>query len=247
MQLGAPVGQVEAIFRYPVKSMRGEALESASLGWHGLEGDRRFALRRLEDRSGFPWLTAGKFAELLCYSPLGENASPQPTHVRIPEGNVLPIWSEELAEEINRRYGSPVQMARMKDGIFDDASISVIASETVNEIGRLAGLPADPRRFRPNVVVRLASPAAFQEDAWLSGVLTFGEGDEAPAIAVTRRDIRCAMINLDPDTAESAPQVLKAVVWANDNTAGVYATVTRVGQLSVGQTIFLHRSIGNGA
>ncbi len=41
------IGQVEAIFRYPVKSMRGEPLEAANLGWHGLEGDRRLAFRRI--------------------------------------------------------------------------------------------------------------------------------------------------------------------------------------------------------
>jgi len=52
------IGQVEAIFRYPVKSMRGEQLEVANLGWHGLEGDRRLAFRRMADRSGMPWLTA---------------------------------------------------------------------------------------------------------------------------------------------------------------------------------------------
>jgi uncharacterized protein YcbX len=45
------IGHVEAIFRYPVKSMAGEPLEAAELGWHGLEGDRRLALRRLEERT----------------------------------------------------------------------------------------------------------------------------------------------------------------------------------------------------
>ena len=62
------IGQVEAIFRYPVKSMRGEGLEVANLGWHGLEGDRRLALRRLDDHSGFPWLTASTLPDLLLFS-----------------------------------------------------------------------------------------------------------------------------------------------------------------------------------
>jgi uncharacterized protein YcbX len=51
------IGHVEAIFRYPVKSMAGERLEVANLGWHGLDRDRRLAFRRMDDRSGFPWLT----------------------------------------------------------------------------------------------------------------------------------------------------------------------------------------------
>jgi len=127
----------------------------------------------------------------------------------------------------------------MKDGIFDDASISVIASETVREISRLAGVSADVRRFRPNVVVRLLRPAPFQEDEWLGGVLSFGDGDDAPAIAVTMRDVRCSMLNLDPDSASPAPEVMKAVVRANQKNAGIYGAVTRIGRLAVGQTIFL--------
>jgi len=63
------IGHVEAIFRYPVKSMGGEQLEAAELGWHGLEGDRRLAFRRIEDRSGFPWLSASKLPELLLFAP----------------------------------------------------------------------------------------------------------------------------------------------------------------------------------
>ncbi len=131
-------------------------------------------------------------------------------------------------------------MMQLKHGIFDDASISVIASDTVREIGRLAGLSPDVRRFRPNVVVRLLRPTPFQEDEWLGGVLSFGkEGDDAPAIAVTMRDVRCSMVNLDPDSASPAPEVLKAVVRVHQNTAGIYGTVTRIGRLAVGQTVFL--------
>ena len=60
------IGQVEALFRYPVKSMGGERLELAELGWHGLEGDRRLAFRRVDERSGFPWLTASKLPSCSC-------------------------------------------------------------------------------------------------------------------------------------------------------------------------------------
>jgi hypothetical protein len=79
----------------------------------------------------------------------------------------------------------------------------------------------------------------FQEEEWLGGVLSFGEGDGAAAIAVTMRDVRCSIVNLDPDSASSAPEVLKAVVRVNQNCAGIYGTVTRTGRLAVGQSIFL--------
>jgi uncharacterized protein len=235
------IGHVEAIFRYPVKSMGGERLEVATLGWHGLEGDRRLAFRRIDDRSGFPWLTAGKLPDLLLFAPhRGGDAAQLPTHVRTPEAQELPIFGEELATEVGRRYGAPVQMMQLQHGIFDEASISVIASDTVQEIGRLAGCSPDVRRFRPNVVVRLLRSIPFQEDKWLGGVLSFGEGVDAPAITVTLRDVRCSMVNLDPDSASPAPEVLKAVVRANQNNAGIYGTVTHIGQLAVGQPVLLY-------
>ena len=235
------IGHVEAIFRYPVKSMAGERIDAANLGWHGIEGDRRLAFRRTEDRSGMPWLTASKLPDLILFAPQRREDATQgdlPTHVRTPDGEEMPVFGEELAAEVGRRYGSPVQMMQLKHGIFDEASISVIASDTVGEISRLAGLSPDVRRFRPNVLVRLLRPGAFQEDEWLGGVLSFGEGDDAPAIAVTMRDIRCSMVNLDPDSATPAPEVLRAVVRTHQNTAGIYGAVTRIGRLAAGQGLF---------
>ncbi len=243
------IGHIEAIFRYPVKSMGGERLEAAKLGWHGLEGDRRLAFRRVNDRSGMPWLTASKLPELLLLAPHRREDGAQgdlPTHVRTPDGEEMPVFGEDLAAEIERRFGAPVQMMQLNHGIFDEACISVIASETVREIGRLAGRSLDVRRFRPNVVVRLLRPVPFQEDEWLGGVLSFGEGDDAPAVSVTMRDIRCSMVNLDPDSASSAPEVQMAVIRANRNQAGIYGTVTRTGRLAVGQTLFLRAATGKG-
>jgi uncharacterized protein YcbX len=236
------IGHVEAIFRYPVKSMAGERLEAATLGWHGIEGDRRLAFRRLDDRSGFPWLTASKLPDLLLFAPHRRDNGAQgdlPTHVRTPDGEEMPVFGENLTTEVGRRYRAPVQMMQLNQGIFDEASVSVIASDTVREIGRLAGKSLDVRRFRPNVVVRLRRSVPFQEDEWLGGVLSFGEGDDGPAVTVTMRDDRCSMVNLDPDSAASAPEVQKAVVRANQNHAGIYGAVTRTGRLAVGQIIRL--------
>ncbi len=236
------IGHVEAIFRYPVKSMGGERLEVARLGWHGLEGDRRLAFRRMDDHSGFPWLSASKLPDLLLFAPHRREGGAQgdlPTHVRTPEGEEMPVFGKDLAAEVGRRYGAPVQMMQLNHGIFDEASLSVIASDTVREIGRLAGHSLDVRRFRPNILVRLLRSGPFQEDGWVGGVLSFGEGDDAPAITVTMRDTRCSMVNFDPDSARPAPEVLKAVVRVHQNTAGIYGTVTRIGGLAVGQTIFL--------
>lgn len=238
------IGRVEAVFRYPVKSMRGEALDAASLGWHGIDGDRRLALRLIEQRGAFPWLTASKLPDLVRFTPQrGDGGSDDalPTHVRTPEGEDLELFGDALAADVGRRHGAPVQMMQLKHGIFDDATVSVITSETVGEIGRLAANRPDVRRFRPNIVVRSLRAVAFEEDEWLGGVLTFGDAQDAPAVAVTMHDVRCAMVNIDPDSGSLSPEVLKAVVRANQNNAGIYGTVTRIGRVAVGQTVLLHR------
>lgn len=236
------IGQVEAIFRYPVKSMAGERLEAANLSWYGIDGDRRLALRRMDNRSGMPWLTAGRLPDLVLFAPRwrGEGISGDvPTHVRTPDGAELSVFGEELAAEVGRRYGAPVEMMQLRHGIFDEACVSVIASDTVSEIGRLAGRSLDIRRFRPNVVVRLLRSGSFLEDEWVGGELSFGEGGDAPAVSVSMRDERCAMVNIDPDSASIATEVMKTVVHRNQNHAGIYGSVTRTGRLEVGQTLFL--------
>jgi uncharacterized protein YcbX len=236
------VGTIEAIYRYPVKSMRGELLDSVTLGWHGLEGDRRLALRRLGERGSFPWLTAGRMPTLVLFTPKRREAANElPTHIATPEGEEMPVFSEALAAEIGRRHGASVEMMHLKDGIFDDASISVITTDTVGELCRQAGEESDVRRFRPNIVVRSARGTAFEENDWIGGVLQFGEGDAAPAVAVVTPDLRCSMVNIDPDRGNTTPKVLRAVVQSNQTNAGIYATVTRSGRLTAGQSIYFRQ------
>src|SRR5688572_18435524 len=124
--------------------MSGEPLEAADLGWHGLDGDRRLAFRRTGDRGGFPWLTASKLPELILFAPLRRGDAvvrDLPTHVRTPEGDELELFGPELAAEIGRRHGSPVEMMYLDRGIFDEASVSVITSATIGAIGSLASQP----------------------------------------------------------------------------------------------------------
>ena len=235
------IGHVEALFRYPVKSMAGEGMEAAELGFHGIEGDRRLALRCTQEQGGFPFLSASRLPELLQFTPFRHESSDVPgklpTHVRTPDDREMTIFGEELAAEIERRHGAPVQMLHLRTGIFDEASVSVIATDTIEEIGKLAGRDLDVRRFRPNILIRLLRPSPFGEDAWVGGILSFGEPDEGPRVSVTQRDLRCSMVNLDPDSARSAPEVMKSIVRRNQNNAGIYGTVIRSGRLAVGQAM----------
>jgi uncharacterized protein YcbX len=236
------VGYVRELVRYPVKSMAGVATQSAFLGWHGLQGDRRFAFRRLNDNSGFPWLTASRLPELLLYQPIGfdETAEePAPTHVRTPEGVSLALGSAELQDSVSQKFGNPLELMKLKHGIFDDASVSVINLATIAAISREVGQDLDTRRFRANIVIATDSTDAFSEDSWIGGRLVFGSDETAPVVSLTMRDLRCVMINLDPDTAEADARIMKAAVRLNQNNAGAYGTVARTGQISVGQPVSL--------
>jgi uncharacterized protein YcbX len=128
---------------------------------------------------------------------------------------------------------------KLKHGMFDEASVSVINLATIAAIGREAGQELDRRRFRANVVIASESTEAFWEDSWVGGRLGFGSDERGPVVTVTMRDLRCVMLNLDPDTAQQDPRVMKAAVRLNENNAGVYAAVASTGQITVGQPVSL--------
>ncbi len=240
------IGYISAIYRYPIKSMAGTRLDSTRIGWHGVEGDRRLAFRRLAERGPFPWLTASRLPELLLYQPVYQSigrqettAEPLPTHVRTPDGKEYSLGDAALVREIAARHRADLELMQLKHGIFDEAVISAITLGTIRGIGREAGHDLDIRRFRPNLVIDSQSAQPFEEDQWVGKVLEFGSDGTGPAISVTMRDPRCVMLNLDPDTAEANANIMQTVIRLNENHAGVYATVVRTGELRVGQVVGL--------
>ena len=113
------IGHVEAILQYSVKSMGGEGLDVANLGWHGLDGDRRLALRRIDDRSGFPWLQQAGFPTCSCLLRTAAKTvlrGDLPAHIRTPNGEEMAVFGEDLAAEVGRRYGAPVQCGNLRRG-----------------------------------------------------------------------------------------------------------------------------------
>lgn len=237
------VGVVRAIYRYPVKSMRGEALDAAHIGWHGIPGDRRYAFVQTKNRSTFPWLTARQVHELLLYTPsLDDPANPasSPIRVRTPEGVEYAIGSEELHADIARRYPRPFHLLRLGIGAFDNAPLSLITAGTVGALGETLGMELRPPRFRPNLVIETpAGGNRFPEDQWVGHVLAVGDGEDCARLHVTEHDVRCQMITLDPETAQAEPRVLEEVMRSRDECAGVYCVPTRLGTIRVGQPVRL--------
>lgn len=236
------VARVVALYRYPVKSMRGEEVTRARLYWHGLEGDRRYAFVRGDDRSGFPWLTARQIPAMVRYVPaFVEPERPRESAVTVctPEGIVWPVESDELLDELSMAYrgAGPISLMQLSRGAVDSANVSLISMASVAAIGTRAGLAIEPRRFRPNIVVETLDSEPFGEERWVGRPLVFGDQPDAPRVHLHRKDVRCMMINLNPATGQQDPTVLRTVVRDRDECAGIYGSVLRLGEIQVGDVV----------
>ncbi|MCL4805493.1 MAG: MOSC domain-containing protein [Anaerolineae bacterium] len=235
-------GVVSSLFRYPVKSMRGESLEQAHLYWHGLEGDRRYAFVRQGANSGFPWLTGRELAQLLRYTPhfvRPDDPRNSSIIVATPDGRELPLEAPELVEELAKVYRSPFFLFHLGRGAYDSQVLSLMSNASVAALGQSAGLDLESARFRQNIYIETHDGYPFQEDEWLDRVLVFGADPDGPRVRIIRRIVRCVMINIDPQTAERDARVLKTVAQTRDTCAGVYATVERTGTIRVGDSVSL--------
>src|SRR6201985_2383375 len=127
------------LWRYPVKSMAGEELDSAEVSWHGLAGDRRWAfIRDGQVRSGFPWLTIRERPEMARYrSFYTERSRPNAsaTLVRTPCGGELDVADPALAAEL----GPGVRVIKQDRGVFDTMPLSLLTTQTLACLGRLVG------------------------------------------------------------------------------------------------------------
>jgi uncharacterized protein YcbX len=228
------VGRVAALWRYPVKSMQAEDLDSVEVSWHGLAGDRRWAfIRDGQVRSGFPWLTIRQLPELARYRPrFADPGMPNasPTLVRTPSGGELDVADPALAAEL----GPGVGLIKQDRGIFDTMPLSLITTQTLTGLGRLAGTDLVAARFRPNLLVDASGPD-FPEDAWVGRVLRIG----TLRMRVDQSDKRCVIVTIDPVTLRRNPAILRAIVRERDSRLGVYGSTVEPGRVTVGDPVEL--------
>lgn len=233
---GTLVGRVVEVWRYPVKSMGAETLTQVDVGWHGLAGDRRFAfVRDGVVNSGFPWFTLRQRADLNDYRPSfvePDRPDTSPVVVRAPSGATFDVTDPALAAELDP---GGVRVIRSDRGLFDTFPLSVITTQTISAISDIVGSPLDVRRFRPNLLVESAEGTPFAEDAWVGGTLRIG----GLRLRVDKRDGRCVVITIDPETTERNPAILRAVVDGRQGSLGVYGTTVAPGLVTMGDPVHL--------
>ena len=258
------IGKVESLWRYPVKSMRGEDLEEVFVGFFGVYGDRRFAFKSSASPKGFPFLTGREQEGILRYRPRfrdsakaakpinlaeAEGIAPGVTalfadpddlavDVETPSGQVLavddPVLVSLLAEGLKQ---APTLTVLQSDRAMTDCRpVSMFAVQTAQQLGEEIGIEIDKRRFRANIYVNLESGRGFGEDDLVGQNLRIGS---KAVVSILERDPRCKMISLDPETGAQNPDVLRKVSRAHDGKAGVYAAVLVEGLVRRGDAIEL--------
>ena len=256
------VGKVESLWRYPVKSMRGEALDEAYLGFAGIYGDRLYALSSDAAPAGFPYLTGREQRRMVLYRPrfrhpdlaamppnladaeaLGPGITPVyadedglAVDIETPSGETLAIDEPRLAELLNEHLSRRhrIKVLRSDRALTDCRPVSLCSLATVGQLGEELGDVIDKRRFRANLYLDLDDAGGFAENNFVGKTLAIGD---RVRLQVLERDPRCAMITLDPDTAERNPAVLKTVSESHEGYTGVYAAVLVEGVVRNGDAV----------
>jgi uncharacterized protein YcbX len=254
------IGKVDSLWRYPVKSMRGEELEELFAGFPGIYGDRVFAFRSSANHKGFPYLTARDQRRLLQYRPrfrfpdkaarpinlieaesknansLSADLAELVVDVETPDGETLAIDDPALVEMLRANIDQKHEVTLMQSqrAMTDCRPISIFSLQSAQQLAEETGTQVDKRRFRANVYVDLTASKGFAENELVGRSVRIG-----PKVTITilERDARCLMITLDPDTGEQAPVILKKVAQAHDGMAGVYGAVLVEGMLHKGDSV----------
>ena len=258
------IGKVESLWRYPVKSMRGEELDELFAGYAGVYGDRLFAFASSANNEGFPFFTGRDQRQIIRYrprfrnpekaarpvnwdaaqklspnlNPISADTSDLMVDVEAPDGKSFAIDDLALIDHLCAGLDAnhDLTLLRSDKAMTDCRPLSIFAVQTAKKLAEETAIDVDKRRFRANVYVDLTNADGFAEDQFVGRSLRIGSN---VTVAVLQRDARCMMITLDPDTADKSPAILKAVAQAHQGMAGVYGAVLVEGMIRKGDSVEL--------
>jgi len=207
---------IAEIWRYPVKSMRGEPLDRALLGPGGIDGDRQLLVRLPTGAVA----TARRYPRLLALS-----GSTDPGGEPLVDGRKWNV--PEIAERIEA-VTVPGAMLELADEARFDILPLLVATD-----GAILAFGYDGRRLRPNLVIGGVDGLAERE--WEGRVLEVGP------VRIQLADLRgrCVMTTVDPDTNALDPEVLRSIVRRFDGRLALNADVARGGAIAVGDPVQL--------
>ena len=208
---------VAELWRYPVKSLRGESLREADVTELGIEGDRLVHVLRPSGRV----MTSRTHPKLLGLQSL-RAADGTPTIDGIPwdDPRALAIVREAAGEEVDLVHYDGDGPQR-----FDVLPLSVATD------GGVAAVGVDRRRFRANVYID--GVEGLTERTWVGRTLALGDA----LVGVRQVRGRCVMTTYDPDTLEQDISVLQKIYWELDGKTALDCFVLQPGRVSVGDEV----------
>jgi len=226
--------------------MAGEELTEARVMFSGILGDRVYAFIDKENKSDFPWMTGRQGHEMILLRPRWldgfsahdeiPGAEQYAIEVTTPEGEKFRVGDDRLTEYIERRFRHSVRLRFSERSMTDSRPVSILGLSTLRAISGEAGMELDVRRFRENFYIEWADSRPFFEDQLIGTELQVGE---KVMLQIVKKNARCVMINLDPDTAQTSPQIFERVSRAHDGCAGVYGAVLREGIVQASDPIYV--------
>jgi uncharacterized protein YcbX len=204
---------VSEIWRYPVKSLKGERLNETEITKLGIPGDRQIAvIRTINGR----FLTSRSKPRLL-----GLQGSINVNGVPTINGH---LWnSAEALELVREAAGELVTLEQIPAPQAFDVLPLLVATD-----GAARYLNIDHRRLRPNIL--LADVPDLEERKWPGKIIAIGN---VRIHAEKLRD-RCVMTTFDPDTQAQDPSVLMRIVRDLDGSTALDSSVLFEGKIHVG-------------
>jgi MOSC domain-containing protein len=242
---GDEIGTVAEIWRYPVQSMRGEALEATDIVASGVVGDRRYGA--VDPEAGMvvssaqgrrKWRDIVTLAARYLDAPASRNAAPL-VEILLRDGSTLRSDQRDIDERLAAALGAAVHLAdksaEEKRSEYSHSPLHLLTTASLRQFaqhhpeGRFA-----PARFRPNIVIDTGDKTGFLEQGWIERRFAIGDGVE---IAISEHCKRCVMTTLPQGDLPMDPAILHTATAYNDTRAGVYATVVRPGAIKVGDPV----------
>jgi uncharacterized protein YcbX len=210
---------VKEIWRYPVKSMAGEQLQTARLTPSGIEGDRVIQVQNKQART----VSARTYPDLLGFrGTLDQNGNP------LVDGK--PWTDPSVLAAVQKVVGPGARLVR-NDSMdrFDVLPLLVATDGAIAEFGR------DRRRLRPNIVV--GGVTGLEEREWQGDQLLIGD------VVIGIHDLRgrCIMTTFDPDTLAHDPNVLRDIVKRFAGKLALNCDVGRGGEIQANEEVRIVR------
>lgn len=238
------VGRVSALWRYPVKSFRGESLEFAPVGPDGIPGDRGVAV--VDAESGRV-ISAKRVHALISGRAVARPGGPV---LCLPDGRAISYDAPEAADVLSEWLGRRVRLEVQREGserpliedeqdhvfwgrpggFHDGHHLHLLTTATLMHLKSLhPDGEWDARRFRPNIVLEVEGTGPVEQD-WIGRTLRIGDVE----LEIIKGCTRCVMTTLEQDELPQDREILGVVAREQDNVVGVKATVRAPGSIALG-------------